>query len=184
MYEQKSCRRNFARRHWKAVALIVLGIALAAVAAVAVFLWVSADAQSSGLVPERLSGWSVGTCVTFFLHLLFWEIILVVIPVAVAAIAAYYLWWRQLPAEERAECRRMRMFGKSRGTGSGFSFAINLLVLLKIYLDHNWNTPFSTWTFDYLVSSYLWALAWILIIVGIPLAIGGVWWLSRCSRAS
>jgi hypothetical protein len=183
--ESKSCRRKFAWKHWKAIALLIVGVALAVVAALSVFLWFVGDAQSSGLVPSRLGGWSVGHCVTFFLHLLFWEILLVAIPLIVAAVAIYYLWWKRLPAEERAEYRSIKIFGgRSRGTkgGSGFSFVVNLLFLLKVYLDHNWNTPFSTWTLDYVVESYLWALAWILIIVGIPLAIGGIWWLSKAAK--
>ncbi len=183
--ESRSCRRKFTRKHWKAVALMAMGAALAVIAAVTVFLWFAGDAQSSGLVPSRLGGWSVGHCVTFFLHMLFWEAVLVVIPAAVVAVAAYCLWWRRLPAEERAEYRRMEIFGRSRGTKgwSGFWFFVNMLFLLKVYLDHNWNTPFSTWTFDYVVDSYLWALALIFAIVAIPLAIGGLWWLSRAARA-
>jgi len=184
--ESKSCKRKFAKKHLKAIALMAVGAALVIIAAVTVFLWFADDAQSSGLVPSRLGGWSVGHCVTFFLHLLFWEIVLVAIPAIVAAVAVYCLWWRRLPAEERAEYRRMEIFGgrsRSAKGWSGFSFAVNVLFLLKVYLDHNWNTPFSTWTVDYVVDSYLWALAWILIIVAIPLAIGGLWWLSKAERA-
>ncbi|MDO9536933.1 MAG: hypothetical protein Q7J68_01275 [Thermoplasmata archaeon] len=179
-------RKKFAARHWKAIAMIVVGIALAVIAMLAVFVWFVGDAQDTGLVPSRLGGWSVGSCVTFFLHLLFWEIVLVVIPLIVAAILIYYLWWKRLPAEERAEYRRMKIFGRSKSTkgGSGISFVVNLLVLLKVYLDHNWNTPFSSWSVDYVVSSYLWALMWILIIVGVPVLIGAVWWLKRQASRS
>jgi hypothetical protein len=48
-----------------------------------------------------------------------------------------------------------------------------------VYLDGNWNVPFATWKFDYLVYSYLWVILWMVIIFGIPLMIGLVWWLHR-----
>ena len=48
---------------------------------------------------------------------------------------------------------------------------------IKVYLDGNWNVAISTWTFDYLVYSLLWAFIWILIIFGIPIALGIVLWI-------
>jgi len=48
---------------------------------------------------------------------------------------------------------------------------------IKVYLDGNWGVAIATWKFDYLVYSYLWALIWILIIFGIPMALGGIWWI-------
>jgi membrane protein DedA with SNARE-associated domain len=43
-------------------------------------------------------------------------------------------------------------------------------------IDGNWNTAFATWTFDYFAYSMLSALVWVVIILGIPVAIGLVWW--------
>jgi cbb3-type cytochrome oxidase subunit 3 len=39
--------------------------------------------------------------------------------------------------------------------------------------------PFATWTFDYLIYSYLLVLLWMAILFGIPLFIGGTLWLYR-----
>ena len=49
----------------------------------------------------------------------------------------------------------------------------------KVYLDGNWNMSFENWTFDYLVYSWLTALMWVLIIIGIPILIGVIWWLNK-----
>jgi len=54
---------------------------------------------------------------------------------------------------------------------------VNIGFIVKVYLDGNWDVPFATWEFDYLVYSYLWVLFWIVIIFGIPIAIGATWWL-------
>jgi hypothetical protein len=48
---------------------------------------------------------------------------------------------------------------------------------IKVFVDGNWNVAFATWTLDYVVYSMLWILIWILIIFGIPVAIGVIWWI-------
>ena len=123
----------------------------------------------------------MGHIVTFLLHLIFWEAILIGIPVILAAVVGW-LWWKKLPDDEKEEYKREHLFGKrSRRTegGEGISFLIFIVFIIKIYLDGNWNVAFATWTFDYLVYSCLWALIWVLIIFGIPIVIGGTWWLHR-----
>lgn len=187
MNEAESAWRLFARRHWKAVVAFVAGIVVVAAAAAAVFLWFAGRAQDSGLVPQALGDWSVGYVVTFFLNLLFWELVVVGIPVVVAAVAAYRFWWKGLPAEERAEYR-MRRKNRPRSTGAKFGDAIclltNIFFLLIVYLDGNWNLAFSSWTFDYLVGSYLWALLGVLAAISVPMAIGGLWWLAKNAERS
>ncbi len=173
--------KMFVKRHWKMLAVAIIGIILAMAGAVMVYLWFVEDAQSTGMVPSTLSQVSVGHIVDFILHLAFWEVLLVGIPVAVSAIAFYFLWWRRLPSGERREYRRAKIFGSdshSTKAGNGISFAIHVFILLKIYMDGNWNVAISTWSLDYLVNTGLWALLCILVIAGIPMVIGGLWWLS------
>jgi hypothetical protein len=172
---------KFLRRHWQMAALFVVGIVLAAVGAVLVYLWFVGDAQSSGLVPSTLDLWTMGYLITFILNLIFWELLLIGIPVVLAVLVAYMMW-KKLPADEREEYRRRGLFkskSRSRDYGNGFSFLINIAFILKVYLDGNWNAPFATWTFDYLVYSYIVALIVLVAIFGIPMVIGGTWWLRR-----
>ncbi len=163
------------------VLCIIAGI-IAVISAVLVLLWFVGDAQATGLVPVTLNLWTMGYLVTFLLHLLFWEVIFIGIPVLVAIAAFYFLWWKKLPAEERKEYRAGHLFGKksrSRDGGGVITFLVNIGFIIKVYLDGNWNVPFATWTFDYLVYSYLWVILWMVIIFGIPLVIGVIWWLHR-----
>jgi hypothetical protein len=172
--------RKFFRNHWKMFVLFVLAAIVFAIGAIYVFLWFVGDAQATGLVPMTLDLWTMGYVVTFILNLIFWELLIIVIPVAIVAVAAWRLWWKRIPDAERQEFRRGHLFGKrSRRTdgGGAISFIINIVFIIKVYYDGNWDVPFATWTFDYLVYSYLWALFWILIIIGIPIAIGGTWWI-------
>jgi drug/metabolite transporter superfamily protein YnfA len=172
--------KKFLRTHWKMLVLFVVAAILAIAGAILVFLWFVGDAQVTSLVPATVGLWTIGYLVTFLLHLIFWEVLFIGIPVIITVAAIYFLWWKKIPDEERKEYRRRHLFGKSsrRTDGGGaISLLVNIVFIIKVYLDGNWNVPFATWTFDYLVYSYLWALLWILIIFGIPILLGGTWWI-------
>ncbi|UCF13747.1 MAG: hypothetical protein JSW06_05695 [Thermoplasmatales archaeon] len=172
--------KKFLRNHWKLCVLFIVVAALAIIGAIYVFLWFVGDAQLTGLVPVSLGSWSMGYLVTFLLHLLFWGVLFVGIPVLIAIVLIYSLGWKKIPDEEKKEYKRGNLFGKrnrrSEG-GEGLSFLIFIVFCIKVYLDGNWGAPFATWKFDYLVYSWLWALIWVLVIFGIPILIGGTWWL-------
>jgi hypothetical protein len=171
---------TFLRRHGKACALIVLAAVLAVIGAVLTLLWFVGNAQTSGLVPRVLSLWTLANVVFFILNLIFWEILFIGIPAIVFVVLLYYLWWKKLPAEERKEYKRKRLFGKrsrGRNSGSAFTFLINIVFVIKVYVDGNWNVPVATWTFNYLVYSYLLAFIIVVAIFGIPFAIGALWWI-------
>jgi hypothetical protein len=170
--------KKFFRKYWNMVALFVVAVILLSVWAVYVFLWFVGDAQSSGLVPSTLGLWTMGNLVLFILHVVFWELILVGIPVALAA-GAGWSWWRKLSSEEKQE---YHFFGKrSRTTsgGGGVPLLFFIAFCIKVFIDGNWDIPFATWDFDYIVYSMLWILIWGLIIFGIPMAIAAIWWINR-----
>jgi hypothetical protein len=173
--------KRFLSKHWRMIIIWVLGGLSAVLGAVLVYLWFVGQAQTTGIVPSILGLWTMGHLFAFILNLIFWELVLIGIPTAVGAIVAYQ-YWKRLPAEEREEYRRGGLFKtRSRRTdwGNGFSFLITLGFLIKIYTDGNWNTPLSTWTFDYLVNSFIIVLIALVAIIGIPMLIGGTWWLRR-----
>ncbi len=164
------------RNHWRMVAVFVVAGILALAGAVYVFLWFVGNAQSTGLVPRTLGLWTMANLVNFILDAIFWELLLIGIPVVVGAVASW-VWWTRLPDEER---RGYRLFGKrSRATsgGGGVSPLFFIAFCIKVYLDGNWNIAISTWTLDYVVGSMILILEWALIIFGIPIAIGVIWWM-------
>ena len=169
--------KKFLRKHLNMVALFVVAVILASVGAIYVFLWFVGDAQSTGIVPATLGLWTMGHLVTFILHAIFWELLLIGVPVILAAVVGW-LWWRRLPSDEKKE---YHFFGKRSRATSGGGGAVSLLFFvafcIKVFIDGNWNVAFAAWTFDYVVYSMLWILIWILVIFGIPIAIGVVWWI-------
>ena len=170
--------KKFLRKHWNMVVLFVAGAILASVGAVLVFLWFVGDAQSTGLVPATLSLWAMRDLVTFILHLIFWEVLFIGIPVIMAAVVGW-LWWRRLPDEERKEYHFFGKRSQAESGGGAISLLHFIVFCIKVYTDGNWDVAISTWTFDYLVYSCLWALIWILVIFGIPIALGIIWWINH-----
>lgn len=171
--------RKFLRKHWTMLVLFAVGAVLVSTGAILVSLWFVGDAQSTGLVPTTLGQWTMGHLLTFLVRLLLWEALLVGVPTVLAAVAVWR-WWRRLPSEEKKEYRFFD--SRSRAT-SGGGGSISLLVLIafciKVLTDGNWNVAFATWTFDYLVYSLLSALVWVLVIFGIPISLGIIWWINR-----
>lgn len=179
--EEDSDWRSFMRRHWSAVTMLGLAAALAFIWAVYVFLWFVGNAQSSGLVPGLLGLWTMGNLVAFILYAVFWEFLLVGIPIAIVAVVGWQ-WWKRLPEEER---RGGQFGGRKRSAGGGgVSLLLFIAFCLKVFIDGKWNVPIATFTLDYVVGSLITILVWGLIIFGIPIAIGLIWWINHEMKKS
>lgn len=168
--------KKFVRKHWIVVALFAVVAGLAFIGSVYVYLWFVGDAQASGMVPSTLDLWSMANAVSFILHLIFWELLLIGIPVGIGAIIGWQ-WWKRLPDEEKKEYHFFGKGSKTTNGGSGVSFLFFVAFCLKVYVDGNWNDAIASWTLDYVVNSMITILVWSLIIVGIPVAIGAIWWI-------
>jgi hypothetical protein len=169
------------RRHWSAVVLFIVAAFLVAAWAVWVFLWFVGLAQSSDLVPSTVGLWTMADMLNFILNAVFWELVLVGIPVAVAAVVGW-MWWRRLPSEERSGYRFGKR-GRSAGGGGGVGLLFFIAFLIKVYLDGNWNVAIGTYTVNYIVDSYVLILEWFAVIFGIPAAIALVWWIRRETKS-
>jgi hypothetical protein len=170
--------RVFLKRHWGITAIFAVGAGLALVGSILVFLWFVGDAQSTDMVPTTLGLWTMGNMVAFILHLILWELILIGIPVGIAAVAGWQ-WWKRLPSEEK---REYHFFGKqSRTTGgsSGVSILFFIAFCIKVFIDGNWNVAVATWTLNYVINSMITILIWAAIIFAIPAVIGVIWWITH-----
>lgn len=171
--------KKFLKRHWKMTLLIAGGIIGAVVTAILVFLWVVADAQAVGGFPAVLGEWTVGYCISFFFRTLLWELLLVATWVIAGAVIIYFLWYKNLPTEERVEYEGEPKKKRSRNGGGAISILIIITWLIIVAIDGRWNLAFQSWTFNDWIYSFLAAALWDLIIFGIPVTIGLIWWLRR-----
>jgi hypothetical protein len=170
--------KKFLRKHWNMVALFVAAVILAFIGANYVYLWFVGEAKSTGLVPTTLRLWTMGHLVTFILHLIFWELLFIGIPAILGAVAGW-LWWRKLPSEEKKEYHFFGKRSRTSGGGGGISVLLLIAFAIKVFIDGNWNVAIATWTLDYVVYSMLSVCMWILVIFGIPIGLGIIWWLRR-----
>jgi hypothetical protein len=168
--------RGFFRRHWGIFVVFAVAVVLAVVGAVYVFVWFAGNAQSIGLVPSTLSLWSMNNLVMFILHAVFWELVLIGIPVAVGAIIGWQLW-KRIPEEERKALSTKSP--RSRTAEGAVSPLLFVAFAIKVYVDGFWNAPLAGFSLDYVVGSMVTILIWIAIIFAIPAAVGLIWWISR-----
>ena len=144
-------------------------IAAAVVVAFLVFLWVVNEAAL--IMPVSLGDWTIGYLITFILHMIFWELLLVAtwgIPLA----AVLYWQFSKLPDADLWKPK-----GGRREGGEAFGFLIGIAWLIMIYIDGRWNQTFQVWTFTEWIYSWLTALGWILMIFAIPAVIILILWL-------
>jgi hypothetical protein len=172
--------KGFMRRHWGAAVVLVIGAVLAVAGGVYVFWWFTQLAQSSGLVPSSLGLWTTGNLIAFILNAIFWEILLVGIPVIIG-VAIAWLWWKRLPLEERMGHHWGRR-ARRTGSGGGFGLFFFILFAVKVWLDGNWNVPIANFSLNYVVGSLVTILVWVAVIFGIPAAIFAAWWVRREMR--
>jgi hypothetical protein len=162
-------KKRFLLKNWKMTLVMAACIVAAAVVALLVFLWVVAEAAL--IMPASLGDWTIGYIVTFVLHLIFWELLLVAtwgIPLA----AVLYWQFSKLP-----DADLWKPTGGRRESGDAFGFLIGIAWLIMIWIDDRWNQTFQTWTFTEWIYSWLTALGWVLLIFGIPAVIILVLWL-------
>ena len=172
--EESSRWSGFLRKHWVAFAAFIAAAILAVAGAVYVFVWFAGNALSTGLVPATLGIWTMGTSILFILHAVFWELVLIGIPVAIGAILGWQ-WWKRVPDAEKSGLSWKR--SKSRNAGGAISSLLFIAFAIKVYVDGNWNVAISTYTLDYVVGSMVTILLWIVAIFAIPAIVGVVWWI-------
>jgi hypothetical protein len=165
---------RFIAKHKVAFAIFVAAAILVVAGAVYVFVWFVGNAQAIDLVPSALSSWSMGHMVTFLIHVIFWELVLIGIPATVGGVIAWQ-WWKHLPDKDTYNLSGKPK--KSNGAGGAIGPLLFIAFAIKVFIDGNWGAPVASWTVDYVVGSMVTILLWIAAIFAIPAIIGVVWWI-------
>jgi hypothetical protein len=114
----------------------------------------------------------------FILHAIFWELVLIGIPVAIGAIIGWQ-WWKRIPEEEKKEYNLSTKGSRSRSAEGAVSPLLFIAFAIKVYVDGQWNAPIAGFSLDYVVGSMITILVWIAVIFAIPATIGFIWWITR-----
>jgi hypothetical protein len=159
--------KRFLKRHWRMAIVFALLFSVAAVVGLVVLLWFVETAQVTGLVPAMIGQWTIGYTITFILHLIFWELLLVGSWVLVIIITIMLRWYKNLPEEEREGWPKR---GR-REESDAFGFLFGIAWLIVVFIDGRWDLAFESWPLDYWIYSCLSAAFWILLIFGAPIAL-------------
>jgi hypothetical protein len=173
--ETSSQVKRFIRKHWKMVAAFATAGILVFIGAIYVFVWFTADAQTTGLVPSTFGLWSMANVVDFILHLILLELLFIGIP-AIIGVVIGWQWWKRLPEAEKKEYHMSGKHARSRGASGAVSPLLFIAFALKVFVDGNWNVQISSYTLDYAIGSMVTILIWMVAIFAIPAIIGIVWW--------
>lgn len=158
-------------KHWKAFTIFVVACIFAVASTVWVLFWYIENTSVGAMGMATVGEWTIAGIWEFFIFLVIWELLIVGIPVAIAAGIGWYLWWKKgLTAEEKAEFNG-RWRGKGTAEGGGFSFFMFIAYSIYLYINGELFTPLGDYPYSFWVYSWFYTLGWLLIIVGIPAVI-------------
>ena len=170
--------KKFLKLHWNMLAVWIIIAIGAVIGSIQVALWFVSEAQTTALVPDSLAQWSLNSVVMFIVHMIFWQLIFIGIPLAVVGVLAW-LWWKKIPEPERKQYTFFNKGTKTEQGGSGVSFLLFVGFCLKVYMDGNWHDAIASWTLNYVVDTMVTIVMWSAIIFGIPALIIGIIYLSQ-----
>jgi uncharacterized BrkB/YihY/UPF0761 family membrane protein len=171
------------KKHWKILILCAIIIVILTIIAVNVLIWQIQTSAIGNYGTATFDQWSLEWIVIFILVLILWELLFVGVPAGLIFGLGGYLWWKCLSDEERLKLKEQQSTHKKARRGCGFGFFIFIAYCIYIAIDGNFSTPFGNKPYSYWVYSYLLTIGWLLIIVGIPMAIIGLiylrYWLEK-----
>ena len=172
------------KKYWKVLVIIVIGIILAIILAIFTLFAVIRGLEIGDHGQAVLGQFSVGDALLWCLWIIVWELVIIVLPTIAIIGTICWLWWRNLPQEEKDEIKRREKKNKKEikkyGGGAGaFGFFIFLFYLLILHLDGNVFDAFNSLPYIYWIETWFMALLYMLVIVGTPVIIGGIWYLHK-----
>ncbi|MFX0071188.1 MAG: hypothetical protein ACFFAO_08870 [Candidatus Hermodarchaeota archaeon] len=185
--EQKKSDEQFWKEkikiHWKVLILCASIIVILAIVAVYVLIWHIQTSPIGNYGTATIEKWSLDWVVRFLIVLILWELLFVGVPALLIFGLGGYLWWQRLTIDERTEFKEQQSKHKKSRNLGGCGLFMFIAYCIYIWIDGNYFTPFGRKTYSYWVYSYLLTIGWVLIIIGIPLAVIGLlylkYWLNK-----
>jgi len=163
---------GLARLIWISLIVFVVGCIAALIGAVLVLFWYMETSTIGAMGTATIGEWSVVMIWSFFIYLILWELVIIGIPAGIAFGVGWYVFWRQLPDQEKSMFKA-RDKKKHHGSSASGGFGLFMFIALSIYLYiiGEINTPLGDQSYSFWVYSWFTALGWLLIIAAVPAAL-------------
>ncbi|NIQ05918.1 MAG: hypothetical protein GWO20_09415 [Candidatus Korarchaeota archaeon] len=160
------------KEHPIAFGIFIVACVLVITGALLVLRWFIETSPIGGQGTWTIDQWTLNDVVRFIIRIIFWELLLVGLPTGVFFGVGAYVWWKSLPEAEKQEFRNREKRKKTRARDTGvFNLITFIAFCIYVYFDGNYNTKFGDLPYSYFIYSWLYALMWMLILLGIPAAI-------------
>ena len=173
--------------HWKAFIIMgIIGIYFI-ISMITVFFRYMQLSWIGGYGAWTFNDFSVGTLLLAMIQVCLWELLLALIPAGVAFGIFMYLWWKQLPEDEKSELKKREEKQKTHkarnygGGGGGMSFIFNIATMIIIITDGFWLTPFGSVPggYSYFVYAGFTGFLWIFFLFILPACVLGLIYLIK-----
>ncbi len=163
----------FIKKHEIAIIAVIIGGICLIIGALFVLFWFMEITPLGGQGTWTFNDWTLNYIVGFIILVILWELLFVGIPAGLFFGVGGYLWWRQLPEEEKQEFKARETTHKKKDWcgGGGFSFFMFIAYCIYIAVDGNYNAPLGSQSYTYWIYSWFLTLMWIIIVLGIPVGI-------------
>jgi len=175
--------KDMIKKYWKELLLCVIVVVVLSI--IAIFVGIShIQASPFGDQGEAtFDEWRLDWIVGFVVVLILWELLFVGVPALIIFGIGGYLWWQKATEEEKTNLKKEEK-RKHKAEGAGgigcFTF-IAYCIYMGIF--GYYYTPFGSYPYSFWLLHYFYTIGWLLIIFGIPMAIGGLlylrYWLNK-----
>jgi len=185
--EQKESKEQFwkeeIKKHWRVIILCVVAIVGLSIIAVNILIWHIQTSPIGNYGTASFDQWSLDWIVRFIIVLILWELLFVGVPAGLIFGLGGYLWWKRLPGDEQTKIKEQHSKNNKARGASGSGLFIFIAYCIYIAIDGNYYTTFGNKPYSYWLYSYLLTIGWLLIIIGIPMAVAGLlylrYWLKK-----
>ncbi|MBD3214056.1 MAG: hypothetical protein GF311_15710 [Candidatus Lokiarchaeota archaeon] len=174
------------QKHWKAgILFIALGLVAVIGALLTLFFHINTSTIGNG-GQWTIADFSLQTIIFWFLWLLLWEVLFVVIPTAAVMGGLGYFWWTRLEESEkelfRERDKKEQKVNKPGAASGILGFFVFIAFIIITLIQGTFDAPLGTIEYVYWIQTCLWSVFWVLIFLGIPATIGGLYYLRKKLR--